>query len=102
MKINNYNNCKYVTDKEREELLSSVNIIPFSTFDILSIIIVKKDDNYYIIKDMWKDTFLSDEENVNNVLKHNFMIISKLLFKRSILGNKHLFLYGDNIIIGFD
>lgn len=98
MKINN--NCKYASFEERRDLLNVglMNLI----CNNIECCVIKKDNVYYIIYDMWKDVFMTDEENINRINKYDFMIISKPLFIRLTVAKKNSFSCTDKIIIDYD
>ena len=104
MKINN---CKYVSNKEIEKFLKNLHIDLVSTSDIIHVcntVIIKKNDVNYVIKDRYKDPFKSKEENINEVLKHNYKIMSKSIFDKIKRLNSiyNIIEPGNNIIIDCD
>ena len=94
------NNAVYVSDKERVAVVKELNL----TLNIIhqcSSLVVRKDDVDYILKDRWRDPYISNERNIEVLARKEFHIISKPLLIRI---NKRIklndvFFVGDNLII---
>lgn len=94
------NNAVYVSDKERVDFIKELNL----TLNIIhrcSCLVVRKNDVDYILKDRWEDPFMSKEDNLKSINKHDFLIVSRQLLVRINGYCRHgeVIYPGDNLII---
>lgn len=93
-------NATYIDSVKLNEYFKDLKIT-ISLFHCCSSIIIRKDDVDYILKDRWRDPYISNERNIESLACKEFHIISKPLLTRIIKHMKieDIFFVGDNLII---
>lgn len=96
--------AEYATFEKTKELFELFNVDVKAVFHKFSVIIIQIGGVNYVIKDKWKDSYKTDEWNLDYLLDKDFRIIDNKLLTRSVylLETSSLFNIGENIFIVCD